>query len=344
MGNITLQTIADHLGISRTSVSNAFNRPDQLSDELRQSIIATATELGYTGPHAAARTLRSGRAGAYGVVLTESLAHAFDNPYSMGFLAGIARETETSRLGLYLIPCPPGSDQVAGVRDAVVDGFCVFTLPDSHPVVDAVLGRNLPAVFVDGPRIANHGFVGIDDRAATVELASRLISLGHRQVGIITFRLAPDDRVGVVEEHRRLVTDYRVTRERLSGAMTTLGEAGSEPVIFEIGEDLRSSAEQAALELLRRSPRPTALMCTSDEIALGVLDAATTAGLSVPNDLSVTGFDGIAEAIHAGVTTVSQPSADKGQRAMQLLASNSRDHVILPYTLIPGETVAVASI
>jgi DNA-binding LacI/PurR family transcriptional regulator len=85
-------------------------------------------------------------------------------------------------------------------------------------------------------------------------------------------------------------------------------------------------------------------MCTSDEIALGVLDAATTAGLSVPGDLSVTGFDGIAEAIHAGVTTVSQPSADKGQRALELLASNSRDHVILPYTLIPGKTVAVAPV
>jgi DNA-binding LacI/PurR family transcriptional regulator len=262
----------------------------------------------------------------------------------MGFLAGVARATETSRLGLYLIPCPPGSDQVAGVHDAVVDGFCVFTLPDSHPVVEAVLGRNLPAVFVDGPRLASHAFVGIDDRAAAAELARRLTSLGHRRVGIITFRLAPDDRVGVVEEERRLNTDFRVTRERLSGAITTLAEVGSEPVIFEIGEDLRSSAQQAALDLLRRSPRPTALMCTSDEIALGVLAAATTAGLSVPGDLSVTGFDGIAEAIQAGITTVSQPSADKGQRAMELLASRSRDHLILPYKVIPGETIAEAAV
>jgi DNA-binding LacI/PurR family transcriptional regulator len=226
------------------------------------------------------------------VVLTESLAHAFDNPYSMEFLAGVATETEAGRQGLYLIPCPPGSDQVAGVRDAVVDGFCVFTLPDSHPVVGAVLSRHLPTVFVDGPRLEDHSFVGIDDREAMDEIAHRLIDRGHRRVAVITFRMAADDRVGVADQSRLREVDYRVTRERLVGALTAFEEIGITPLVYEIGADIRGSARSTAFEMLRDSSRPTAIICTSDQIALGVLDAADDLGLTVPDELSVTGSMG----------------------------------------------------
>src|SRR5262245_66651953 len=78
----TLRTIADALGVSHTTVSNAFSRPDQLSDELRTRILETAARLGYRGPNPAARTLRRGRAGAVGVVLTESLTWALVDPRS----------------------------------------------------------------------------------------------------------------------------------------------------------------------------------------------------------------------------------------------------------------------
>ena len=74
---VTLQTIADHLGVSRTTVSNAYNRPDQLGDDLREHILETATDLGYRGPDAAGRMLRTGRMGAIGLLFTEDLRFVF---------------------------------------------------------------------------------------------------------------------------------------------------------------------------------------------------------------------------------------------------------------------------
>ena len=120
--------------------------------------------MGYRGPNPAGRLLRSGRAGAVGVVLTESLAWVFADPYAVEFLAALAGVAEAARHALLLVPCPPGEDQQQGIRAAVVDGFCVFTLPDDHPIVEEVLCRALPTVFVDGPLIDGHPFVGIDDR------------------------------------------------------------------------------------------------------------------------------------------------------------------------------------
>ena len=112
---VTLQTIADAVGVSRTTVSNAYSRPDQLSDELRERIFQTAARLGYRGPNPAGRLLRSGRAGAIGVVLTESLAWAFADPYAVEFLAATAGVAESARHALLLVPCPPGEDQREGI-------------------------------------------------------------------------------------------------------------------------------------------------------------------------------------------------------------------------------------
>ena len=340
MTKVTLQTIADHLSVSRTTVSNAFNRPDQLTDELRDQILETARQLGYGGPHPAARTLRTGRSGALGVVLTESLSYAFDNPYSLEFLAGIAEKTETSQQGLYLIPSPPGAAQLRGVRHAVVDGFCVFSLPDSHPMVPSVVERGLPTVFVDGPLLEDHSFVGIHDREAMTEMATHLADLGHRDVAIVCFRLMADDRIGAVDRARLESVDYRVTRERLGGAISAWESVGVAPQIHEIGQNVRDGARSAAQYLLGLENPPTAIMCMSDQIGLGVLDAATDAGVEVPRRLSVTGFDGSREARSAGLVTIDQPGRAKGTTAVELLGGDTVEHVFLPYDLVPGLTTA----
>src|SRR6185503_17909125 len=92
MARVTLQTIADRLGVSRMTVSNAFSRPDQLSDDLRRRILLTAEELGYVGPDPAARALARGTTGAVGVLLTDSLRYAFTDEVATGFLAAAVEE------------------------------------------------------------------------------------------------------------------------------------------------------------------------------------------------------------------------------------------------------------
>src|SRR5919205_3671043 len=92
MARITLQTIADRVGVSRMTVSNAFSRPDQLSADLRAQILAVADELGYVGPHPAARALASGNAGNVGLLLSDSLSYALTDHVAIAFLAAIAEE------------------------------------------------------------------------------------------------------------------------------------------------------------------------------------------------------------------------------------------------------------
>ena len=92
MGRVTLQTVAEKVGVSRMTVSNAFSRPDQLSAELRRTILAAADELGYVGPDPAARALARGTTGAVGVLLTESIGTAFQDPIAAGFFGALAEE------------------------------------------------------------------------------------------------------------------------------------------------------------------------------------------------------------------------------------------------------------
>src|SRR5512146_1521155 len=93
----TLQDLADVLGVSKTTVSNAFSRPDQLSPALRERVLAAAREAGYAGPHPAARMLRTGRAGALGLVFPETLPYAFDDQTAVALLRGIAEACEERR-------------------------------------------------------------------------------------------------------------------------------------------------------------------------------------------------------------------------------------------------------
>lgn len=342
VARVTLQTIADELGVSRTTVSNAFSKPNELSDELRERILETARRLGYAGPDPAARSLRRGKAGALGLILKESLGYAFTDPYALDFLSGLAPATEQARLGLLLIPCPPGTNVVEGVQEAVVDTFCVFSLPDEHPVAEAVLERNLPSVFVDGPRPPGQAFVGIDDRAAMAEMALHLVDLGHRKVLIVTFRVVGDDYVGVIDRGRLQHSEYRVTRDRLIGALEILDGAGVEAVIYEVGLNDREGAHRMALELLAAPDRPTAVLCASDQLALGVLDALPELGLQAPADISVSGFDDIDGADAVGLTTVNQSAAEKGRVAAEILASGEVKTVILEHRLMIRGTTGPA--
>src|SRR6266581_2495687 len=100
----TMQTIADELGISRSTVSNAYGRPDQLSPQLREKILDTARRLGYAGPNPTARSLRRGRVGAIGVLFSGNLSLAFTDPYAVQFLRGLSAAAEQRSTGLLLVP------------------------------------------------------------------------------------------------------------------------------------------------------------------------------------------------------------------------------------------------
>src|SRR3954454_11510632 len=180
----TLAAVAEHLGVSRTTVSNAYNRPDQLSPTLRERVLSAARDLGYTGPDPVARSLRRGKAGSLGLVFDARLQYIFNDPAAVLFLSGVAAGCEEEGTGLALVPqLPEGAAEV--VRSALVDGYVMFCTPEDDERLDAVRARGLPYVLGDfspefaGPR------VNVDDRGCARAAVQHLVDLGHRRLGIV---------------------------------------------------------------------------------------------------------------------------------------------------------------
>jgi DNA-binding LacI/PurR family transcriptional regulator len=137
---ITLQSIADRLGCSAKTVSNAFNRPDQLSPATRERILALAAELGYPGPNPLAAGLRRGRVGAIGFAYANRLSYAFEDPVSVALLAGVSAVAESAGAGLLLVPgSATGRRNAASINAAVMDGLLVFSMADEDPLLEAAI-------------------------------------------------------------------------------------------------------------------------------------------------------------------------------------------------------------
>src|SRR4051794_38082083 len=137
---VTMKTIAGDLGVSPMTVSNAFNRPAQLSHDLRERILERARELGYAGPDPLGQGLRRGRAGVIGVVSDTPLSYAFDDAAAAAVLGGICSIVEREGLGLLLVP-PRGAGPV--------DGLVVYSVADDEPRL--ALAADAPMVIVDQP-------------------------------------------------------------------------------------------------------------------------------------------------------------------------------------------------
>jgi DNA-binding LacI/PurR family transcriptional regulator len=342
----TLASLAAELGVSRTTVSNAYNRPDQLSASLRERVLEAARRLGYPGPDPVARSLRTRRAGAVGLLLTEALSYAFRDPVATGFLEGLALACERAGQGLLLVPVSPEQIDVAAVHQAGVDGFVVYSVREDDPHFLAVLERPVPTVVCDQPTgVEGVDRVGVDDEAAMLGLGRHVTGLGHRRVGVICMRLAAQRNDGPVDAGRQASIAYPVQRARLAGLREALAEVGVDWAAVPVHERFDHSVEagqSAAAELLAAHPDLTAVVCTSDILALGALRHAAEHGLTVPDDLTITGFDGVPEAERAGLTTVRQPVLEKGRAAGELLLErgerNRPRRITLPTELCIGRT------
>jgi DNA-binding LacI/PurR family transcriptional regulator len=332
MARVTLQTIADLIGVSRMTVSNAFSRPDQLSRELRERILAAARELGYAGPDPAGRALARGTTGAIGVLLTDSLHYAFTDEVATGFLSAVVDELAATGLALTLLTSQEHGKANAA-RDVAIDGALVYScLP--HSEARAWLSRRkLPLVHVDQDPVDAIASVNVDDRGGAQAAAQHLLELGHHDIAILTVA-SPGDGVAHPQQ------------QRLFGWLDALSAAGVEPVVVEVPFYSDAEAEHATHHLLSSPQRPTGVLCFSDLLALGVIRAAHQLGLAVPDDLSVVGFDDspIATRTEPSITTVRQDIDTKGRLAARYLteALSAREAGVAheaPHTVLPTELI-----
>lgn len=345
---VTLQTIADDVGVSRMTVSNAFSRPDQLSAQLRSTILARAEELGYVGPDPAARALARGTTGAVGVLLTESMTSAFRGELAVEFFSAVAEELAPTGLAVTLLPSY-GSKGVVPARDVPIDGALIYACPDGAPAMEWLIRRRIPLVFVDRPAAAGAARVTLDERAGARLGAQHLLDLGHRHIGVLTE--AFDGPHGVIADPTQASGDF-VSRERVAGWFEAIDAAGARGTLVQVRENREEDAYEGAHLLLRADERPTAILCFSDLMAGGAVRAAQDRGLKVPADVSVVGFDDstLARRTRPALTTVRQDVASKGRRAAATLieaialrragSTEQPDDVLLPTELVIRHSTA----
>lgn len=347
---MTLQTIADRVGVSRMTVSNAFSRPDQLSGSLRRTILEAADELGYAGPDPSARALARGTTGTVGVLLTSSLPSAFHDDVATDFLGAVAGEMAPTGLALTLLTTSVDGE-VIHTRDVAMDGALVYSCDPAAEAMEWLTRRGLPVVYVDQDPADGVTSVNVEDRGGARAAAEHLVGLGHRRVAVMT--AAAGTGPGIVEDPVSEAQHWKyAARERLLGSLEVLERAGIDPLVHRQDDSDDEDACSASLGLLGRQDPPTGMLCFSDVIAHGVVRAAEQLGLEVPGDLSVVGFDdsSLARRLRPQLTTVHQDVQEKGRLAAVALkeaiehhragTAQQVRHVVLPTRLVVRDSTS----
>ena len=338
----TIADVAREAGVAASTASVVFSGKTRVSPETKERVLAAAAALGYAGPDPRAASLRRGRSGIVGVVFGERLGTVFTDPVTRVMMDGLADGVADA--GLLLLREDAGDGELTvntAPVDAVVLIGCSTRARDS---LDVVRARRLPVVVIEGDAGEGIPRILLDNREGQAHIARHLAELGHRDV--VTVALPVDGRrePGWLEQTRLDDVSIDVTRDRLAGALDVFPETR----VYATGGSLVDEGYAAGLAILEQQPRPTAVIAQSDLLAVGVIRALRDAGLRVPEDVSVTGFDGIAADGIAPLTltTMEQPAAAKGRAAgaaiTAMLAGEAPRTVELRTAFRRGDTTAPA--
>ena len=310
--------VAREAGVSKTAVSFAFNSPERLAVGTANRILEVADSLGYR-PNPVARLLTQPRTMTLGVLTPQALAVTFSNPFFAEFSEGVAETAERLGYGLHFISPLHGSLALA-VGRATVDGVVAIGVSARHPEVGQIQTAGLPIVFVDSDDLPGHSSVVVDDEGGARAAAEHLIALGHREVVILAVE-GPEGPEGPASPGQ--ADEFGITARRLRGYRAALDAASVKlPAGWILaGRASIAGGADAFLRAWRAGLRPTGLLVMSDAMAIGAMSAARDLGVIVPDELSIVGFDDIDVAAHVepSLTTVHQPSREKGAVAARLL-------------------------
>ncbi|BDX04965.1 LacI family DNA-binding transcriptional regulator [Planctobacterium marinum] len=319
---LNLKEVSKILGVSTATVSNAFNRPDQLSESLRQRILKETAELGYHGPNLAARSLRKGKTDVVAVVLADTLSYSFSDPVASQFLQGVSEILSEQKRQLLLLSSRLASKEQSSA-ESLPDGFIFYGAPKGD-AFERISRSGKPLIAVDFEK-GTVPSLNINNRSAAKDVANHVIRDGNDRVAVVSLRLISSDRVCRLEK-ADLRDDCQeiIAFNRLQGYMDACKEKSAElppHMVWHTPMNTPEMAEKAAYEALTITPRPNVILCMSDVLALGVLRVAQSLKIKVPEELRIVGFDDIPEASRTvpALTTVCQQSIEKGRMAAKAL-------------------------
>jgi DNA-binding LacI/PurR family transcriptional regulator len=332
----TLTDIAAEAGVSVMTASYTYSRPARVSAAARARVLAAADRLGYSGPDPRARSLRFGKTLTLGIVLGEHLGYAFEDPQAAAFLAGIAQVCTEHAYGLTILPTTGAEQDVERIQQAAVDGFVVWTTTDDDPVLAAVRRTGRPAVVHGGPAVDGLGFVGMDDSQAAEAVAGVAFD-GATAPAVVSFPLDRRRQPAVTSGEALEPAAFPITRDRLAGFRRAAEHAGfdwGDVAVAVCSRNDRREAEQAARALLTGPRPPDAVAAMGDELAAGVVGAARSLGVAVPDDLVVTGWDDSPVAAQLGLSTIAQSLREQGALCARQVLAGEVATVSVPWRLV----------
>ena len=310
----TIADVAREAGVAASTASVVFSGRTPVAPATKERVLAAAARLGYTGPDPRAASLRRGRSGIVGVVLQEPLGTAFLDPVMTLMMDGLTEGVASLGAGLLLLR-DSGNAAEPSLLTAPLDAAVLIGCSgDTRDAVNLLSGRGVPVVVIEGDAGESVPRVRLDNREAQRQLASHLAGLGHRDVAVVSLPTTSARVPGWVDAAREAEMTVDVTRDRLRGVREVFPDAP----VYAARASLIDEGLAAGRAVLRDLPsRPTAILAQSDLLAAGVIRAAQEAGLRVPEDVSVTGFDGVdVDGLAPYVlTTAEQPAAEKGRAA-----------------------------
>ena len=305
--------VARLAGVSRTTVSFVLNDVPgvRITEETRQRVLQAARELNYY-PTAAARSLASGKTKRIGLVLGEGQKRLSADAFLPAFLQGITASVH--RRGYILVlqmaeDVPSHEAYVRLIREQQVDGLILSGPRSDDPLLPELAEDEFPLILHGRPGSCIMPCVDVDNQEGAYQAVRHLIGLGHHRLGFVSN--AP--------------LSYSGAQERFGGYKQALAEHSLplEEELVRTAAFMPETGQAAMRELLALPERPTAVFAASDVVAIGVMSAIQAAGLEIPEDIAVVGFDDIFLAAHTQppLTTVRVPAHGLGWTAAELLIS-----------------------
>jgi LacI family transcriptional regulator, repressor for deo operon, udp, cdd, tsx, nupC, and nupG len=325
----TIRDVASELGMSVATVSRALSQPELLRPETRERVLSVVAKLGYR-PNVLARSLRRGQTHAIVLVVPKL------SPFFLEIYAGAEEAAQTAGLAVLLGNSDGKPEREEAYFDQVMSGRAdgIILLTGALPPAYAEGKRALPPMVTVLERLPDYDapVVRIDHRTASAEVTKHLIDLGHRRIAHIA-----GSKAALSSEHR--LAGYK-------GALSAAGIPFAEELVVQGSFSMQSGAD-AMEKLLALEEPPTAVFAGNDEMAFGAVKAARTHGLSVPEDLSMVGFDDQTTAAfyNPPLTTIHTPCREIGRQATQELIEQIAGRevtreVVLPTKLVVRESTA----
>lgn len=296
--------------MSRTTVSFVLNNTPgkNISEPTRQKVLLTASRLGYT-PNEDARRLAMVRHNSIGLYICHS-QYVYTDAFIVRTVEGMSQAVNRHRARLVIHPLTLNeSSYLKLARQDEVDGIILINAHDEDPALAELESAGFPAVAMDYLPDSGVDQVYVDSKRAAAELVQYLVDLGHRRIAMIT--------------HASVV--YSASKMRLAGYRRALDAAGIdyESSLVRYGDFSEHSGYAAMQSLLALDWPPTAVFAGNDVVAYGAMSAIRDAGLAIPGDMSIVGFDDdyLSRYLNPPLTTVALPAAGMGSAAASLLIS-----------------------